>query len=650
MDKTILFDVCAVAILVTLLVALIVRKQTKGRNNRLFLVLVLVILISGISDIFAVYYDNLQIHSDYNAVLRYVLDYIYFFSRNLTILVYIVYVISLLGRWQSFMKDFTLQFLAIAPFGVDILALLLNFSTKGIFYIDSDYVYCRGKYMYVLYIVAFYYLIFGLYFLIVNRKLITKTKWLILSIFLPINVFSVVIQIIYPFVRSEIIAAAMLALALAISIQRPEEIMDFTTGAQSYAVFLENVHKCFKTEGATSFLLINFTNYEELQSSIGTEMYVSLLRKSEQKMEQICKAMNLFAEIYYLDHGTFAMMAEEENYEKLLDVGRILVAYMQEPMKLSRLEIMVSSKVCILSCPYDIKTEELFLNFANTFQNKLTDEKHIIELKKISASRDFRIRNEMDSIIKRGIEKYNFQMYYQPIYSVAKKKFVSAEALIRLIDDDYGFVSPGIFIPASEESGAIHQIGDFVLEDVCRFIGETDFEALDLEYVEINLSVAQCIENNLSEKVLGFMDRYNVLPSQVNLEITETGVDYDPETTDRNINRLHDAGISFSLDDYGTGYSNIARVVSLPLDIVKLDKSLVDEMDSPMMWTVITNTVGMLKKMNKKILVEGIEDERSLNKFIEIGCDYIQGFYFSKPLNETDFQKFILRENYGMNL
>ncbi|MCR5222562.1 MAG: EAL domain-containing protein, partial [Lachnospiraceae bacterium] len=127
----------------------------------------------------------------------------------------------------------------------------------------------------------------------------------------------------------------------------------------------------------------------------------------------------------------------------------------------------------------------------------------------------------------------------------------------------------------------------------------------------------------------------------INLEITETAADYDPSMTDRNISRLSELGLHFSLDDYGTGYSNIKRVVSLPLNIVKLDKSLVDDMDSNQMWTVIRNTVKMLKRMNKKILVEGVETERALDAFEKIGCDYIQGFYFSKPLSEGELIYFI---------
>ena len=105
--------------------------------------------------------------------------------------------------------------------------------------------------------------------------------------------------------------------------------------------------------------------------------------------------------------------------------------------------------------------------------------------------------------------------------------------------------------------------------------------------------------------------------------------------------------VDIAVDDYGTGYSNIKRVVSLPFDIVKFDKSFVDEMDDPKMWIAIVNTVNMLKRMNKKILVEGVEDKRTLDLFIDLGCDYIQGFYFSKPLEQADFIKFVNEHNSG---
>ena len=396
-------------------------------------------------------------------------------------------------------------------------------------------------------------------------------------------------------------------------------------------------------------MLIHFKNHTALRNNLGLFTYQFLLKRLADKTAQISKVMNLHPDIYYLDNGSFAVVTDERNTESLLDLGRIIHAYMQEPVRLKHTETLVNTVVCLVKCPDDIYDYDTFMSISRTFQNKLPHSNRVSILSEIITSRDFVLKSQMDQIINRGIANHKFQMFYQPIYSLKQKRFVSAEALIRLYDDEFGSIPPSIFIPAAEESGAIHKIGDFVIEDVCRFIASEPFKEMGLEYIELNLSLSQCIEQDLPEKIRYYLKKYNVRPEQINLEITETASDYDPTTTDRNIAALAAQGIRFSLDDYGTGYSNIKRVVSLPLHIVKLDKSLVDEMDSQQMWAVIHNTVRMLQRINKKILVEGVETLRALRAFEEIGCDYIQGFYFSKPLSEGEFI-FFIRSNRDKNI
>ena len=236
-------------------------------------------------------------------------------------------------------------------------------------------------------------------------------------------------------------------------------------------------------------------------------------------------------------------------------------------------------------------------------------------------------------------------MYYQPIYSVKDGRFISAEALIRLTDEEYGFISPALFIPAAERNGLMIPIGDFVLESVFRFIGEHDFNELGLSYIELNLSVAQCLQGDLFDKILALEKKYGVAPVRVNLEITETTYENMGEMTDINIRRLSDNGFSFSLDDYGTGYSNMQRISKLPLKIIKIDKTMVDDMASSAGMTVLRNTVTMMKDIRKEIVCEGIESADQLEKLTELGVDFIQGYYFSKPLPEDKFVSFIQEHN-----
>ncbi len=155
---------------------------------------------------------------------------------------------------------------------------------------------------------------------------------------------------------------------------------------------------------------------------------------------------------------------------------------------------------------------------------------------------------------------------------------------------------------------------------------------------------------NLVEKVSGLLEKYKLDPSFINLEITESAVDFDPDVVDANVNRLHEMGINFALDDYGTGYSNVKRVTTLPVDIVKLDKTFVDGVDDPQMWIMVKETIKMLKQMGKKVLVEGVEEETVVDKFTNLGadyiqgCEYLQGYYFCRPLPERDFLEFMEKQ------
>lgn len=130
---------------------------------------------------------------------------------------------------------------------------------------------------------------------------------------------------------------------------------------------------------------------------------------------------------------------------------------------------------------------------------------------------------------------------------------------------------------------------------------------------------------------------------QINLEITETAASTAQDIVEDNIQKLSKQGISFSLDDDGTGYSNISRIISLPFHIVKLDKSLTDKVEDPKIKTLLKNTICMLKEIGMEIVVEGAETQGTLEQFVNLKCDFIQGFYFSKPLPEQEFVEFILR-------
>ena len=248
--------------------------------------------------------------------------------------------------------------------------------------------------------------------------------------------------------------------------------------------------------------------------------------------------------------------------------------------------------------------------------------------------------------MKHALEDGILEVYYQPIYSPTTGKFSSCEALLRLKDPQLGFISPAIFMPIAERNGTILAIDRFVLSAVCEMIATSDARKHGLEYTEVNLSVVDCIQANLVDNVKSTLNKFQIKPSEINFEVTETYDQGISASMDENIHKLMDIGISFSMDDFGTGYSNIARIAAMPAELFKLDKSIIQSaFDSETSYMVMINLVKIIKSLGKEIVAEGVETGEQARQLIKLGCDHIQGFFYARPMPKDQFIQFLRDHN-----
>ena len=437
-------------------------------------------------------------------------------------------------------------------------------------------------------------------------------------------------------------AASLSMLMLTMVVQRPEEIIHSITGTKRFEAYTSDVKLAYTNKKHINVIMVNPSNYTSIQKVIGYDAANRLLKCVAERIDKTCKTCKVDADIYYLDRGRFRIVLSHNNKKKTEELAEQINTALKSEFDLNEFDLSLRAYVCVVRLPEEINNFSELMRFGSTVHETVPYSGNVLYASDILNKSRVTYSDQLDNIIEKAIVNKNFKVYYQPIYSVAEERFTTAEALLRLIDDEYGFIPPDVFITAAEKSGAIHRIGDYVLEEVCRFIASDEFKKLGLDYIEINLSVAQCMQKDLCDKVLDIVKKYNVSTSQINLEITETAANYAQDVLTENLQKLTEAGISLSLDDYGTGYSNIKRVASLPLTIVKLDKTFVNEVDDPRMWIVLKNTIKMLKEMDIQIVVEGIETEKLKDKFSALKCEFIQGYYFSRPLPEQDFSIFIL--------
>jgi len=636
MMLSISFDIAALVVICVLVMSIIFRKMTKGLSNRLFMLSILAEFAASVFDIFAQTVDSVSTAPPFLISFAHT-GFMMFHNAQAPL--HVFFVISLTDTWHKVRKNNFLKVILALPYSLTFLALLTNPFTGAIFTFQNGYEHSWAFYGVYLFTIPYFAMDFA--YIIKYRSQFNFRKILSLSSMMVLVLIAIVIHLMIPEIRVECFAVAISQLIVSVGIQRPEDFIDSFTGFLMHSAYARDMSAAFKNGKHVNIVMLNVGNYEAISNMIGYEAGIQLINNIARRIENITKSIRCSCLCYYLDRGRYRVVFRENDREKAELAAEYIVNDLKMRSRFNGFDINLTPVAVLARCPEEIENFKSLMAFGMDFHEKIPYSGSFVTAKEVYNPEEFEIQNNINKIIERALANRKFEVYYQPIYSTERGKFVSAEALLRLRDDEHGFISPEILIPAAERSGAIHEIGSYVFEEVCRFISSDEFKNLGLDYIEVNLSVAQCMNGDLAENILGIMRKYNVSPDKINLEITETAASFSQRVMMDNLNKLSAEGLEFSLDDYGTGYSNIKRVISLPLKIVKLDKSFVDEQHNPKMMIFLQNTVKMLKDMNIEIVVEGIETIEMVEAFTKLKCDYIQGYYFSRPIRKDDFVKFI---------
>ena len=256
-------------------------------------------------------------------------------------------------------------------------------------------------------------------------------------------------------------------------------------------------------------------------------------------------------------------------------------------------------------------------------------------------------QSRIESALRMAMTGEGFSLWYQPIWSVQKRQFTAAEALLRLTDTKLGSVSPTEFIPIAEKNGMIASIDELVLNRLCHFVKEKLSEdRLGLESLEMNLSGANFLLDDLAERLLKMLKEARPQSDLINFEITESAVTAAPDRIVDRIRAMNEQGVNVWLDDFGTGYANIARIARLPLYAVKIDRSLlISSEESPKCAVVFEDILRMCRRLGIRSVVEGIETQEQAEMAREREADYIQGYFYARPMPEEEFLAFLAEQN-----
>jgi len=638
------FQIASLTILLILEVIYFLRPKIRLLSNRIFTVLMIssfCYLIFDFATIFAlVYYDYVPLwfvrftHQGFILFLDIALSSIYLYM-------------DILNREQKRYSRTELT-LIIGSYIV-VLASIIFAPLE--YYIEEDGIYSYGLMANCVYAVLIIYsgmTVFQTLRHIKNKAHRKQKICVLMTMVLWIGFGGV--QIIEPRILISSVGISAIILLMFLSLENPSEYLDSETHAFNYYALktvLQEYLSRRKEYAIVSMELDEATIIENYTSNnVISEVLIEIKNFVEKNFKTPCYRMNRM---------TLAFIIDNKKIARLDPCLEILADRFSRQWELKDRSVRLNAHANVLCCPEDFPFDGNVIELLDFAEDSETYGRSIGFVRRIDEkAREKRIRRrQILHVVSDAIKNDSIEMYFQPIYCLAEKKFTNAEALVRLKDSEsIGYISPEEFIPLAERKGMIMPLSNLIFNHVFSFMSDNSLRKKGMNHIEVNLSGLQSVDANLPKLMKSLLMKYNIAPDCVNLEITESIAVTSGYMLKKNMEELKKFGCSFSMDDFGTGYSNLSRIAKADFEMIKIDKSLLwpcfkeDGTEGTKNAKILLeNMISMLLKIGRKIVVEGIETKEQFDYLESLGITYAQGFYFSKPLPEKEFLKFIEEKN-----
>ena len=316
-----------------------------------------------------------------------------------------------------------------------------------------------------------------------------------------------------------------------------------------------------------------------------------------------------------------------------------LIRGILQPHEVGELTLHISCSVGIAMYPDDGKDIETLMRSADTaMYSAKAQGRNNFQFFSADMNRHASERLSTETHLRKALGNHEFELYLQPIVSAVNNQLRSVEALLRWRQPELGLIPPDRFIPVAEETGLIHDIGRWVIEEACRLHARLQRNGIHLPTIAVNVSAVQFRREDFIDSVASALADSGLPPAQLQIELTESLMMGDSSKALADLLRLKGVGVGLSMDDFGTGYSSLSYLHRFPIDKLKIDRSFVlDMIEDPADMAITRAIVSLGKTLGLTIVAEGVEHAEELKALVDMGCDEVQGYLFSRPLPEHEF-------------
>jgi diguanylate cyclase (GGDEF)-like protein len=417
---------------------------------------------------------------------------------------------------------------------------------------------------------------------------------------------------------------------------------DQLTGLPNRALFLDRLEQSIKKnhrqDTKVALFFIDLDRFKEINDSMGHDAGDLVLKELAKRLAKQIRKSDTLAR---LGGDEFTIILDNiEESDVVTGIIQKLLACTQEAFIVNGKTLFITLSIGISLFPDDGIDVESLLRNADAAMYKAKDNgRNTYEFYTLEMTIKAVERVMMEANLRQAIERQELYLNYQPQYDASCNKLIGMEALIRWNNRDEGFIAPDIFIPFAEDVGLIVAIDRWVMETSMKQFSQWYKEGLNPGTLSLNLAMQQLQDKSFIPFLTSLLKKYNFCENWLELEITEGRIMKNPEVAIKTLSKVKALGISLAIDDFGTGYSSLSYLKRLPIDTLKIDRAFIMELPDDEEDEAISKAIiALAKSLNLNLIAEGVETLEQKNFLVEHGCDWIQGYYYSKPLSDVDMK------------
>ncbi|KQQ45744.1 sensory box protein/response regulator [Duganella sp. Leaf126] len=408
--------------------------------------------------------------------------------------------------------------------------------------------------------------------------------------------------------------------------------------SQFYDSLTQSMRQAAQHNWSLAVLFLDVDRFKNVNDTLGHTIGDELLRQFSSRLVDCLRVRDTIGRFGGDEFAAILMLPEGvQNAVVVVDKIRDVL---RRPFELKGHEVTVTASIGISVFPDDGADPDLLIQYADTAMYRAKEAgRDAFRFFTAEMNAQSMARLELENALRRAIENDEFVLHFQPKVNIASGRISGAEVLLRWQRPGHGVVSPALFIPILEETGLIVRVGSWVINEACRKIAHWRRTNAGAVHLSVNVSGIQFFVGGLEEEVLRAIREHDISPELLELELTESSLMSNAEETITVLQNLKALGIKISIDDFGTGYSSLAYLKRFPIDKLKIDIAFVREVTSnPDDAAIVLAIINMAHSLKLDVIAEGVEKDAQLAYLRRHGCDEMQGYYFSRPLPEKEFE------------